>query len=229
MLAQQSSIIDFVANKAIVEWSGSDGDGRPEVLDRGYDAATEAMWHDELTPWRCTVKRDDGVAFDVIGQLRTRSFISNQRTWRTPYVFEQQYLMLPIRSAADYAAVGLGMINRAIEAYWRKLEKIDETMFAQAGGVPRPGRAGHDELHYARWVKRYLDAVDAHGQQYMSHLLADHPGYTANVIRRTINEAATPKHRLIRDRPGRGKAGGTMTDKCQRLLASDDSNKGEHK
>ena len=217
MVAQRSANMNSVSNKAIVEQSWPEGPAT--VVDRGYEPKHEAMWHDELVPWHCRVAREDGATFEVVGHLRTRSFVSSERTWRDPYVFEQEYLMLPIRSAADYTRVGLGMINRAIEAYWRNLEKLDETMFAQAGGVPRPGRAGHDEKYYALWVRRYLDAVEQHGQRYMAHLLAEHPGYTANVIRRTISEAETTKHRLITNRPGRGKAGGTMTEKCKRILA----------
>lgn len=218
MLHQLSANIDYVQNKTRVRSSGPTGS--PEVVARGYDMAAGATWQDESMPWSCEAVRDDGVTVAVVGRLRTRRFSGGGRSWRDPHVFEQEQYVIPVRTSSDAKRVGLGMINQAIETFWRDLEKLDDTMFARAKGVPRPGRSGHTELHYARWVQKYLAAVETHGQRYMASLLESNPGYTASVIRRTINEAESSKFKLITDRPGQGKAGGRMTDKCARILDS---------
>jgi hypothetical protein len=226
MLYRLSTIVQRVANKAIVDETKSGGTGPMEIVASGFDAELNATWQDESMPWHCYVVRDDGVSIDVLGHLRTRRFFSQGRTWRDPHVFEQEFWVIPVRTSEDSKKVGLGMINRAIDMHWREMAKLDPTVFSRAT-VPRPGRDGHGELYYARWVKKYLDAVEAHGQRYMKHLLADHPGWKAQLIRDTIYDAGRWEPKLMKDRPGPGKAGGEMTEHCQRILAAD-MNKGEH-
>lgn len=85
---------------------------------------------------------------------------------------------------------------------------------------PRPGRSGHPPAFYAEWVERYLDACENHARP-MNDLVADHPGVNASAIHRYLKRAE--QLGLIADRPGRGRAGGTMTERCRRVLAGEEN------
>lgn len=84
---------------------------------------------------------------------------------------------------------------------------------------PRPGRLGHPPAFYAEWVEKYLAACGRTGTP-TAELVKTHPGESPQSISRYLQKAE--RDGLITDRPGRGKAGGTMTDKCRRILAGEE-------
>lgn len=102
------------------------------------------------------------------------------------------------------------------QAKWAELPEEWRTGIRES---PRPGRAGHPPAFYAEWVERYLSACE--GPTPVASLAAAHPGVTPESIKRYLQKAE--REGLIADRPGRGKAGGTMTDKCRRILAGEEA------
>lgn len=117
-----------------------------------------------------------------------------------------------LRTALD--ALGIERLDAAISREIRWL--------ATVGDLPMPmrrisqrGTVGRDPLWVARFVERYLSAVEE-GRGSASQF-AETEGYTPQGVSRILRRAEGLG--LLTGRPGRGKAGGTMTDECRRLLA----------
>lgn len=111
----------------------------------------------------------------------------------------------------------LSSLARAIEADRRIWSILNPEAFAPSKLLPKPGRAGYPELHYAQWASRYVDATTTYGHGYMKRLLEEHPGETRSNILRKI--ARAEKLGLIERYNEPGKVGrAILTDKAHRLL-----------
>lgn len=128
----------------------------------------------------------------------------------------------------DDTALALRRLRRMglseVHALWERMLRfhwmdLPDEWRAGMLDTARPGRRGWPLGFYADWVRRYVDACDRSDTP-VELLVNEHPGETKAAIHRYL--AAAEKRGLIADRPGRGKAGGRMTDKCQRVLAGEE-------
>jgi hypothetical protein len=83
----------------------------------------------------------------------------------------------------------------------------------------RPGRKGHGIDHYLTWAVRYAEKVRDHVRNPHAELAHENPGMTAIAVRDTIKDARV-RYGLLTKPPGRGRAGGDLTDKALTLLAA---------
>lgn len=189
----------------------------------GFEQNFEVQWHGEAIPTHLRVALDlgDGVECWLHGVQRTKRYYGPEaRTWRDPWTFE--ILNIDVRHAEElplgpsvFDGLRMGRLYAAAERHFKDRTRVDPTMW---GGLPRrPGRNGHPIEYYADWTRRYLEAFGRVGQKCVKDLVAQDPNYDARFIQRTIDKA--DQLGLISDRPGRGKAGGTMTDRCREVLA----------
>lgn len=87
----------------------------------------------------------------------------------------------------------------------------------------RPGRAGTDDLFYAQWAQRYVDALEAAPSRPIEHLVeqaaegGEH--LTPAQVRAYLNKARSPQRALL-TKADPGKAGGELTDRARELLNS---------
>ena len=113
--------------------------------------------------------------------------------------------------------MGLGAVHKA-------LSKVLQMPIAQAHlgerwtlRTPYPGRPGRDDLFYARWAQRYVEALKAAPAKPVKHLevTSDEPGVTGDEIRARLRRAR--ERRLLTAAP-KGRPGGELTDKANALL-----------
>lgn len=78
-----------------------------------------------------------------------------------------------------------------------------------------PGSPGHPLAFYATWVKRYLDVCGDGEPRPMDRLVSASPGETRQSINRYLKRAEI---KGLIERAGPGRAGGRMTEKCERVL-----------
>jgi len=157
------------------------------------------------------------------------------RTWwkgddgshsREPWHFEPDELVIPIKGqtpgGASFRGAGLGGAYEAVRKHFTTRAALDPKMFGDPRQLPKPGRKGHPIELYAQWAVWYCDACATHGQKYMRPLQetarsVDPTNHmSTSAIRRIIDKAVELE--LIENRPGQGKAGGTPTAECLRLL-----------
>jgi hypothetical protein len=85
--------------------------------------------------------------------------------------------------------------------------------------IPRPGRRGRADVEYARWARRYVEALAHAPRNPVKHLIDTAPAdevLTAGQVRWYLGEAR--KRGLLTDAPA-GSAGGKLTAKARSLLA----------
>jgi hypothetical protein len=111
----------------------------------------------------------------------------------------------------------LGDLHQAIRTELPFVQMLLPHVWMRDFKVPRPGQKGHSIEHYALWVQRYLDACadENHGRAPMKALVEQYPGYDRKLINLWL--ARAEELGLLRGR-AQGKAGGTMTAKCRRIL-----------
>lgn len=80
----------------------------------------------------------------------------------------------------------------------------------------KTGRAGHGVAYYLEWAVRYVELVRA-GSRTPIKTLAEETGEKEAFVRDTLQDARR-RHHLLSD-PGRGRAGGHLTEKALKLLA----------
>ena len=93
-------------------------------------------------------------------------------------------------------------------------------MSAEAKGMTpkaRPGRKGHGIDFYLDWAVRYAEKIHA-GVRHPNAVLARETGMDPNAVR-DINTDARRRYGLLTEPPGRGRAGGQLTEKALALLA----------
>jgi hypothetical protein len=94
-----------------------------------------------------------------------------------------------------------------------------------AGESKRPGRRGNGIDHYLTWAIRYADKVQA-GRLYPVSELAREYGESATYVRDTITDARR-RYQLLSAKPGRGRAGGELTEKALELRAERQDQEGK--
>jgi hypothetical protein len=113
--------------------------------------------------------------------------------------------------------MGLGAVHKA-------LGKVLESPIAQAHlgerwtlEKPNPGRPGRDDLFYAQWAHRYVEALEVEPTKPVKHLevTSDDPGVTGDEIRARLRRA---RERGLLTAAPTGRPGGELTDKAKRLL-----------
>jgi len=77
----------------------------------------------------------------------------------------------------------------------------------------QPGRAGRGDGYYALWAARYVENLDKHNP--VAATAAEH-GKTQGQVRDLLHEA---RRRKLLTKAGRGRAGGSLTEKCIEALA----------
>lgn len=115
------------------------------------------------------------------------------------------------------AKAGLGPVHADWARWLRESAQLVELPpgWAEALGPGRIGRRGHNDAFYAEWVRRYVDAC-ARSDTPMKLLQAEYPNETGDSLNRYVRKAG--RLGLITNRPGHGKPGGEMTDRCRRIL-----------
>lgn len=120
--------------------------------------------------------------------------------------------------------MNLGWVQRQWEGVLRGSMYVDLPDKWQRGMLasPRAGRRGHPDAFYAQWVARYLEACEA-SETPVRALVKQwgEKGETTASINRYVKRAEVLG--LITERPGRGRAGGTMTEKCKELLEGEET------
>lgn len=82
----------------------------------------------------------------------------------------------------------------------------------------RPGRAGTDDLFYAQWAQRYVDALAVAPDRPIEHLVESADEHlTPAQVRAYLNKARSDSRQLLTKAPP-GKAGGELTDRARELL-----------
>lgn len=117
---------------------------------------------------------------------------------------------------SQWNALKIGELQRVIEAKLPLVQMLLPDEWRRSFDAPRPGRRGHTIEYYALWVDRYLEACDeGRNKTPMKMLIEKHPGMSRSALNAIVEKAEVLK--LIKGRT-RGKAGGTMTAKCRRIL-----------
>jgi hypothetical protein len=110
----------------------------------------------------------------------------------------------------------MGAVGRewesALRGMWLDLPERWRSGLAES---PRPGRAGHPPEFYAEWAQRYVAACERRDQP-VAWLVDQHPGVSKQSIARYLAKAEQLD--LITNRPGRGRAGGELTERARHLL-----------
>jgi hypothetical protein len=117
--------------------------------------------------------------------------------------------------------LGFGAVESQLRA-WLADEWIAERLGDQwAKPVGRPGRTGRDDVHYARWAGRYVDALSASPRSPIKHLVdeakASGEHLTEAEARWYLTEA---RHRKLLTSAPRGRSGGELTPKALKLLST---------
>jgi hypothetical protein len=115
------------------------------------------------------------------------------------------------------ARMGLGAVHKV-------LGKVLESPIAQAHlgqrwtlQKPYPGRPGRDDLFYAQWAERYVEALDVAPDKPIKHLVdVGDEVVTGDEVRARLRRA---RERGLLTSPARkGVPGGELTDKAKRVL-----------
>jgi len=123
---------------------------------------------------------------------------------------------------ALFKKLNLGALHRQVEAEFRRpttlfllWEPWVSTIAKDGIAIPRPGRRGRDQLYYAEWARRYVEACSIAPRSPLKHLVATSPAETEGTIRAFLNRARAKG--LLTKAPA-GKSGGELTRKARELL-----------
>lgn len=124
-------------------------------------------------------------------------------------------------SSRDLTRLGLGRVHRALErllAGGLAAEYLGENWGAPK--VPRPGRRGRDDLHYALVADAYVHALEVEARAPVAYLVqvaeASGEHATADEIRAKVRRAR--ERGLLTPAPP-GRAGGELTAKAVQILS----------
>ena len=81
--------------------------------------------------------------------------------------------------------------------------------------TPKPGRRGRDDVEYAIWADRYVEAVQRADRNPIVVLTREYPGHSADSLRAILNKARK-RGLLSKSQPGR--SGGHLLPKAIKLL-----------
>jgi len=81
--------------------------------------------------------------------------------------------------------------------------------------TPKPGRRGRDDVEYAIWADRYVEAVQRASRNPIVVLTREYPGHSADSLRAILNKARK-RGLLSKSQPGR--SGGHLLPKAIKLL-----------
>jgi hypothetical protein len=83
--------------------------------------------------------------------------------------------------------------------------------------LPRPGRAGREDVEYAIWADRYVAALKVSPRSPIKYLMEQWPGFSNSALRAIIG---TARKRKLLTKAGNGVAGGEITGLATELLRS---------
>jgi hypothetical protein len=124
----------------------------------------------------------------------------------------------PNVGAKPLRKLGFGAVVDMTNAWLGDLYVRERLGEPWAKPVARPGRRGRDDVEYAVWARRYVQALDEAPRSPIKHLIDSAPAkaLTAGEIRWYVGEA---RNRGLLTAAPPGRAGGQLTDKASVLLA----------
>ena len=126
-------------------------------------------------------------------------------------------------SAKVFSRLGFSAIHREMKRDMGKpvvqsmLRGLGDTYWDEPFlDIPRPGRKGRNDLDYAQWAKKYVDALSENPRRPVAILAKENPGFSEKTIRAILYKCRS-RRGLLTKAP-KGKAGGELTNKCIELL-----------
>lgn len=141
----------------------------------------------------------------IVGPGTDLDLLSTANDWDPP----------PARlSARRLRSLPLGSLDQFVRRHMTAtLGKLDPDLLKSFSDAPvRPGRRGHGDRFYLPLVARYVE-LQGSGRE-----ILDLAAEVRSSPRTVSNQLAEARRRGLLENPGRGKAGGGLTEKAQRLL-----------
>jgi hypothetical protein len=174
-----------------------------------------------------TLGKDPGGPTDVVAVVQTEDSEGVVINARLPLLAAEgavaiERVELSRRDGQPLSRRALGRMG--LGAVHKVLSKVLEMPIAQAHlgqrwtlNKPHPGRPGRDDLFYARWAQRYVEALEAAPNTPVKHMIdksAEH--MTADEMRARLRRAR--KRGLLTSPDRKGVPGGELTELAKRVL-----------
>jgi hypothetical protein len=175
----------------------------------GYDRRHPGPWPSEASQAKARIPEFPQLETNVLFENRGRGRVIRQLWVATPDG------RLP-KHGIDWTvlrAIKLDQIQREVDHLIAREEELGRLPAKLAAGLrKRPGRVGRDDVEYARVAAAYVAAL---GSRAPVRRVAEKLGLLPETVRDLLHEA---RRRGLLTKLGRGKAGGTLTEKALNLL-----------